>query len=122
MRTEAAAFPRQSGAISTVLSALAGFAAGALVMAVLGFMRHPLPLEGEPLAVPMSTGADSAATRTSEVNLERMRPGKADEALTWPFESRTTTRGRDPGANRPDRLSGPDGWTYDSRPEQHRPN
>jgi hypothetical protein len=115
MGTDEAAPTRQSGTISTVLTALAGFVAGALLVAVLAFTRHPLPVPSETVAVPMSSAADGDATKTPELDGYRAWPGQADQALTWPFESGTPGRERPPGAGRPDRLSGPDGWTYDPR-------
>jgi hypothetical protein len=119
MGTEAAALPRQSGAISTLLTALAGFAAGALVVAVLAFTRHPLPVASEPVAVPMSSAAGGDG-KEPELNSDRAWPGQADQVLTWPFESGTLAREHPPGASRPDRLSGPDGWTYDPSTERRR--
>jgi hypothetical protein len=125
MEKETAALPRQSGAISTALTALAGFTAGALVMGLLAFTRHPPPVAAESAAVPMSSIAGGDATNDAKntagaLNSDRSWPGQADQALTWPFESGTRTRDP-PGAKRPDRLSGPDGWTYDPRAEAASP-
>ena len=119
MGTESSALPRQTGAISTALTALAGFAAGALLMGVLSFTRHPVPTVAEKVAVPISGAASGEAAKTVGArNRDSAWPGQADEALTWPFESGTPAYEHVPGPKRPDRLSAPDGWTYDPRAEQ----
>lgn len=121
MGTESGALPRQTGAISTALTALAGFTAGALLMGLLAFNRHPMPTVAETGAVPVSGAASREPTETiGALNTDSTRPGQADEALTWPFESGTPAHEGFPGARRPDRLSAPDGWTYDLRAERRR--
>ena len=125
MGKEAAALPRQSGAISAALTALAGFAAGALVVGLVALIRHPLPVAADSLALPMSSAVSHDATKDENrtagaLNSDRLWPGQADEVLTWPFESGTRAPEHPPGRKRSDRLSGPDGWTYDPRAEQRR--
>lgn len=121
MGTESGALPRQTGAISTALTALAGFTAGALLMGLLAFNRHPMPTVAETVAVPISGAASHEPTKTiGALSTDSTRPGQADEALTWPFESGTRAHEGIPGLRRPDRLSAPDGWTYDLRAERRR--
>ena len=114
--TESRALPRQTGAISTALTAFAGFAAGASLMGLLAFTRHPINSVADAVAVPVSGVAGHDAPKTvGSVDKDSAWPGKADEALTWPFESGTAALDRIPGPKRPDRLSAPEGWTYDPR-------
>jgi hypothetical protein len=105
MKTGFALLPRQSGAISSGLVALAGFAAGALVVGLLALNQHPAPIVDKSIPAPMARGA-------SEANWEPAAAPQADPP-TWPFESGTPAPARPPGAGRPDRLSAPDGWTYE---------
>jgi hypothetical protein len=121
MGTESGALPRQTGAISTALIAMAGFTAGALLMGLLAFTRHPMPPVAETVAVPISSTASGEQTKAiGALNRDSTQPGQADEALTWPFESATPAHEGIPGPRRPDRLSAPDGWTYDLRAERRR--
>lgn len=102
----------QSGAISTALIGLAGFVAGALVMGLVAFARHPMPSVAESTRTPASTSIphDMGSPATAPY-WERTSPSQA-EPFPWPYEGAAPAR--PPGANRPDRLSAPDGWTYDS--------
>jgi hypothetical protein len=114
MRTGFAAMRPQSGAMSTVLIGLAGFAAGALLMGLVAVSRQPLPVVAESPHLPASNRAPNEVVPTPTMPYGNREWATA--AAPWPFESATPGAARAPGAQRPDRLSGPDGWTPEIAP------
>jgi hypothetical protein len=114
MGTGPAAGRPQSGAISTALVGLAGFAAGALVVGLLALARHPASATNEPMQSPESNlAAHEVVPAPAIVTRDKEWPPPA-EPFPWPFESQTHASIGAPGKNRPDRLSGPEGWTHDA--------
>lgn len=114
MGTGSTAARLQAGAISTALTGLAGFAAGALLTGLVAFTRHPVPIATESPRTPASNLAPNDVVQTPTTPYgDRAWPNQA-EPFPWPFEAAGPARA--PGAKRPDRLSGPDGWTYDPAP------
>jgi len=111
MEIGSAAMRVQSGAISTALVALAGFAAGAVLMGLVALTRHPVPIATEsPRTATPNLAPNDVFQAPTTLYRDRAWPDQA-EPFPWPFES--TPPARAPGAKRADRLSGPDGWTYD---------
>jgi hypothetical protein len=103
----------ESGAISTALIGLAGFAAGALTVALLALTRHPATMTGESARVPTSNSVLHEARPTvNTLDDNRQWPILGEPFSAWPFESATPAPAQVPGKKRPDRLSAPEGWTY----------
>jgi hypothetical protein len=114
MGSGSVAVRRQSGAISTVLVALAGFAAGAFLMGLVAFVRQPAPIVGDTGRAPTSKAPARDAVSTPMM-IEPGRPWPSPaEPFPWPFESATPASAPTPGKKRPDRLSAPEGWTYEA--------
>jgi hypothetical protein len=104
----------QRGAISTALVALAGFAAGAVVVGLLALARHPASTTEDSVRIPASnTGAHEEVPAPTLITRDREWPPPA-EPFPWPFESSTRGSASVPGKKRPDRLSAPEGWTHDA--------
>jgi hypothetical protein len=116
MRTGFVAVRRQSGAVSTVLIGLAGFAAGALLMGLVALSRPPVPIAVESPRLPASNLAPNDVVPTPTMPYGNRAWATPAEPRPWPFESATPGPARAPGAQRPDRLSGPDGWTPEIAP------
>jgi hypothetical protein len=116
MRIGLAAVRPQSGAISTVLIGLAGFATGALLMGLVALTRQPVPIAAESSRLPASNSAPNDVVPTPTMPYGNRAWATPAEPHPWPFESATPGPGHAPGAQRPDRLSGPDGWTPEVAP------
>jgi hypothetical protein len=109
-----AAMRPESGAMSTVMVGLAGFAAGSLLMGLVAFTRQAGPIAAQSSRVPAATLVPNDRMQTPETPYaDRAWPYQA-EPFPWPFESAAPERV--PGPKRPDRLSGPDGWTSELAP------
>ena len=109
-----AAMHPQSGAMSTAIVGLAGFAAGAFLMGLLAFTRQQGPTAAESSRVPAATLVPNDRMQTPATPYaDRAWPYQAEQ-FPWPFESAAPERV--PGVKRPDRLSGPDGWTPELAP------
>ena len=105
----------QAGAISTTLVALAGFAAGALAMALVSFGSSPSPAVGEAARAPQpAAAAHDPASVPMLIQQGSELPMRADPPA-WPYEAKAPTPAAPPGRTRPDRLSAPEGWSYDGR-------
>ena len=103
----------QAGAISTMLVALAGFAAGALAMALVSFGSSPSPAVGGTAHAPQpAAAAHDPASVSMLIEQGSELPMRADP-LAWPYEAKAPGAGAPPGRARPDRLSAPEGWSYD---------
>jgi hypothetical protein len=111
MRTATAAVTAQSGAVSATLIALAGFAAGALVVGLLALVRHPAPAAGESARMPASGTVLHEADPASTIMTRDTEWPSRGEPFPWPFEATTPASAVAPGRNRPDKLSAPEGWT-----------
>ena len=116
MRTGFAAVRRQSGAISTVLIGLAGFAAGALLMGLVALTQQPLPIAAESPRLPASSFVPRDVAPTPTMTYGNRAWAAPAAPGPWPFESATPGSAHAPGAQRPDRLSGPEGWTPEVAP------
>jgi len=116
MRSGFAAVRPQSGAMSTVLIGLAGFATGAALMGVVALTRQPVPVVAESPRLPASNFAPNDVVATPTMPYGNRAWSTPAEPRPWPFESAAPGSARAPGAQRPDRLSGPDGWTPDVSP------
>jgi len=104
-----------SGAISAaVLSALAGFAAGALLVGAVTSDGRPV-VAGEPaVAATGSAGAPHESVPLAAM-IEGGRSWPTDpQPLPWSYEAKAPAATDVAGPRRSDRLSGPEGWTYDS--------
>jgi hypothetical protein len=115
MRIGPAAARAQSGAIFTVLIGLGGFAAGALVMGLLTFSGQPAPagVQTDALPAPVATPRDPMPPMTGIDGIRSWpAPGRPSD---WAFEGASPAAETAPGTRRPDRLSAPEGWTYDRR-------
>jgi hypothetical protein len=109
MKTEAMLSKLQSKSpILNGLTGLAGFAAGALLVGVIALDQAPASQAAESHSLAMPSAAARQAPRI-EVASPQI---PAQAAAPWPFESTASAPARDPGKNRPDRLSAPEGWTY----------
>jgi hypothetical protein len=91
------------------LSGLAGFAAGVLLAGLIAMEQTPISQAAESPSLPASS-VNGAAPRAEPIPVEV--PSRAGAAATWAFESTAAAPARDPGKNRPDLLSAPEGWTY----------
>ena len=115
MKTGSVAVCAQSGAISTALIGLAGFAAGALTVALLALTRHPTTMTGESGRVPASNSVLHEMGQTvNTLDDNRQWPIPGEPFSAWPFESARPAAAQVPGKKRPDRLSAPEGWTYEA--------
>ena len=104
----------QSGAASAALlalTALAGFAAGALTVAWVAPERAVL---SAPDSATMSVRyrAPQPAARLPQAPPTGFPPPTVSDPNGWNFESAMAQPRGEPGRNRPDLLSGPEGWTY----------
>ena len=109
MKTQAKMSTLQSkSSLLNGLTGLAGFAAGALVVGVIALDQAPASMaaESHSLAMPSAAARHAPQIEVASQGLP------AQAAGSWPFESTTGAPARDPGKNRPDRLSAPEGWTY----------
>ena len=90
--------------------AMTGFAAGALMVASIKFGAQPASAADAPLrAEPASTAAhDAPGVNAMPAGVSGPLPAPG----AWPYESSDGRPRGNPGKMRPDRLSGPDGWTY----------
>jgi hypothetical protein len=113
MQSGCAAVRPQSGGISAALIAVAGFAAGALVVGLVALTRPAGPSAPQTARLPASSGASRDVVPPPLIDGGRAWPDQAG-SVPWPFESAQRPPARAPGAKRPDRLSGPDGWTVDA--------
>jgi len=112
MTTRTSDLHAQAGAISVIsLSALGGFAAGALLAGALALLRHPAGSAAE-------GGPGQAQYHAPPVATERpaaYEPASSSPAAAvqgpWHFEAATPPPPGGPGPHRPDRLSAPEGWT-----------
>ncbi len=103
---------RQAGAISTMLVAVAGFAAGALAMALVTSGPGPAPVVGEAAHAPAAVAAaHDPASVPMLIEQGSELPMRADP-LAWPYEAKAPAPAAPPGRTRPDRLSAPEGWSY----------
>jgi hypothetical protein len=115
MRFGSAAFRTRFVLVSPVaigFTGLAGFVAGALVVGLMAFGTNPDASAGESLRVPVASRVeqDTARVETAWTYIAD-RPAVAGP---WPFESAPHAPLGAPGKARPDRLSAPEGWTYDA--------
>ena len=95
-----------------VLIGLAGFAAGALLVGTVALGSRPVPTADESLRVPVTSRTAQDAVRVETTSI--YAPDRLAVAGPWPFESATPASERATGKMRPDRLSAPEGWTYDA--------
>jgi hypothetical protein len=99
--------PYLKSSVVSGLTGLAGFAAGVLVAGLIALQQTP-----------SSEAAESPSLPVNELQAPRVEPipadiaGRATVSGPWVFESAPAAPARDPGKNRPDRLSAPEGWTY----------
>jgi hypothetical protein len=110
MKLASTALRTPFGVISPVLVGFTGFAAGALLMALVAF--QPAPKAAESPRIPVSSSARHDAVRLEGISI--YTPERAAPAGPWPFESATLASARAPGKARADRLSAPEGWTYEA--------
>jgi hypothetical protein len=89
------------------LTGLAGFAAGVLVAGLIALQQTPSSEAAESPSLPVN-GLQAPLVEPIPVEIAP----RAAVAAPWAFESATAAPERDPGKNRPDRLSAPEGWTY----------
>jgi len=115
MKKGSVAVCAQSGAISAALIGLAGFAAGALTVALLALTRPPTTITGESARVPLSNSVlHEVGPTVNPLDDNRQWPILGEPFSAWPFESATPASAQAPGKKRPDRLSAPEGWTYEA--------
>jgi hypothetical protein len=116
MRARSVAVHPQAGAVSIVLlglTGLAGFVGGA---AVVGLLVLDLNVTN-----PATGSGAISATGSARQDAAVSAFGRwgdwlgAESAVPWYFEQEARAQRAAPGANRPDRLSGPDGWTAEPR-------
>ena len=97
---------------SVTLAALFGFAGGTLLVGLVA-----LALAHDPNAGPTRLQIQHRAPQ-AELQLPAAYPDSPSQTVQtfdpWNFESAMPKASRAPGRNRPDLLSGPEGWTYDS--------
>ena len=92
----------------SVLSGLAGFAAGALLVGVLALEQTPTSRAAESVRPAVFSPAPQDAPRIELISTQA--PDGLAVAGPWAFESASPAGA--PGRARPDRLSAPEGWTY----------
>ncbi len=91
-----------------VLSGVAGFAAGALLVGILAIEQTPTSSAAESPRPAMLSTAPLDAPRIEWISTQPSN--RFADADPWPFESAAPAAA--PGRARPDRLSAPEGWTY----------
>jgi hypothetical protein len=114
MTVASEALHSQSGAVSAFLigfTGLAGFAAGALLVGTVAFAPHPTPTD-DSLRIGVTSSASQYAARIEATST--YAPDRLAVAGPWPFESAASAAAGAPGKMRPDRLSAPEGWTYEA--------
>jgi hypothetical protein len=115
MKVPSKALQPQSGAVSAFLiglTGLAGFAAGALLVGTVALTPRPTPT-GDLLGIAVASSSSHDVARVEPVST--YAPDRLAVAGPWPFESASPAASAGaPGKTRPDRLSAPEGWTYEA--------
>ncbi|HWY73422.1 MAG TPA: hypothetical protein VNW98_07250 [Burkholderiaceae bacterium] len=115
MKVVSRALHKQSGVVSPFMvgfTGLAGFAAGALLAGTVLSAPAPAPSAGDWLRVPVASSIAQDMVRVEPIST--FVPDRLAVAGPWPFESATPASAGAPGKKRPDRLSAPEGWTYEA--------
>jgi hypothetical protein len=92
--------------------ALAGFVTAALLVGMLALGPRPVSIADDSLRVPATSSSAQDLARVVAISI--YAPDRLAAAGPWPFESATPGSERAPGKTRHDRLSAPEGWTYDA--------
>jgi hypothetical protein len=109
----------QSGGISATvmaLTALGGFAAGALVAGVVALAPHSASGSNASARISAELGAPPSAAGPPPASTEAPPPPAVPATAAWSFEAATPRPRGGLGRKRPDLLSAPEGWTYDPGP------
>ena len=95
---------------SVTVAALFGFAAGTLLVGLIALASEPT---GGPTGPRIRDRAAAAERQLSAADAGLPSP-TVQASEPWNFESAAPKPSRAPGRSRPDRLSAPDGWTYNA--------
>jgi hypothetical protein len=110
----------KSSAALLALTALCGFAAGALTVGLLASERLGQG-SAEPATVPVSYPAPPGAARSAVPPAPAFPLPSAPPPNPWHFEAAAPHPNSGPGRNRPDLLSAPEGWTSEAaKPAERR--
>jgi hypothetical protein len=113
--TIASSIHTQSGGISATvmaLTALGSFAAGALV----ALAPHSASGSNASARISAELGAPPSAAGPPPASTEAPPPPAVPATAAWSFEAATPQPRGGLGRKRPDRLSAPEGWTYEPGP------
>ncbi len=97
-----------SGVASPALlgfTGLGGFVAGVALVGLLALDVRPV--------APVAPAATAAGSPSVPYDAGPVYVSDGAAAAAWAFESETDAAARRPGRHRADRLSAPEGWTYD---------